>query len=280
MLVDSHCHLDFEKYAEKGLFKNFDLEKHSLEPVLERAYCSGVTHILAVGTCLEDSSYNTQISHKNLKVFSAVGIHPDNASVHADIYGISASIAELEKISRSAISIGECGLDFHNFETLSDENKAKQIEMFEAQVDLSIRLGLPLEIHSRMAEEETIAILKNNSKAQGVIHCFSGSNNFAKACLDVGFYISFSGIVTFKNAQSLREIAADLVPLDRILIETDSPFLSPTPYRGLVNEPARVVEVAKCLSEVKQIDSEKIQKITSENFFNCFNINSENLEWK
>lgn len=274
MLIDSHCHLDFEKYAGKGLFKDFELEKHSLEPVLDRAYRAGVTHILAIGTDLEDSLRNTQITHEKLKVFSAVGIHPDNACSHAELYGVSTTISELEKISESAISIGECGLDFHNPETSSYANKSKQIEMFEAQVDLSVRTGLPLEIHSRMAESETVSILKNNSKAQGVIHCFSGSVDFAKACLDIGFYISFSGIVTFKNAKSLREIATDFVPLDRILIETDSPFLSPAPYRGLVNEPARVVEVAKCLSEFKKIDFEQIKEITSENFFRCFNIDS------
>lgn len=267
MLVDSHCHIDFEPYVNQGLFKDYDPNFHTLPLFLKRAVKSGVTHLLAIGTSLSDSLKNLRYkTDDNIKIFSAVGIHPDNAKSHCEMYGLDSSINELEKMSEKAVCIGECGLDYRN----GEGDKRFQIDMFEAQIELSEKVGLPLEIHSRMAEEDTIAVLKNHKKANGVIHCFSGSADFANKALDLGFSISFSGVVTFKNAIEIQEIASKLVPENMILVETDSPFLSPVPLRGKINEPANVVEIAKFIANIRGKTFSEICDITTNNFFNVF----------
>ena len=268
MLIDSHCHLDFHKFKSIG-FKDYSEERHSMLPVLQRAKNAGVSHILAIGTTLDDSNENVNIARnvaKNdlvPKIFAAVGIHPDHAIDYENVNVVINALQDLAK-NKEVVCIGECGIDYRN----GKENRQIQIDMFEAQCDLAKKLDLPIEVHSRNGEDDTIAVLTND-KYQAIIHCFSGTKEFAKKALDLGFYISFSGIVTFKNAKEIQDVAK-YAPLDRILIETDAPFLAPTPYRGLINEPSYVAKIGEFIANLKGMEADEIFDITSKNFFNIF----------
>lgn len=271
MLIDSHCHLKFRKFRDLNAKENSD-EFYNIDSILKRAKTNGVTYVLSVGTSIEDSREVLNVSRETFsrlnypKVYSAVGIHPDYAQEALDINSPDDVIKELRKLALSdrVIGIGECGIDYR----VDKSQRKSQLMIFEAQCELANELGLPLEIHSRCAEEDTIETLKNG-RYRGAIHCFSGSKEFAKKALDLGFYISFSGIVTFKSAKEVQEVAG-FVPRDRILVETDSPFLAPTPYRGQVNEPAFVKNIAEFIAKIRNTDFDEICKVTSDNFFRLF----------
>ena len=259
MFIDSHAHIDGPE---------FDNDR---ENVIERARAAGVTTILNVGT--GDPSSNeferaAELGATHEFIYSAIGTHPHDAKLYDT--AAEEKIRRLLKESERMVAWGEIGLDFHY------DNSPRDIQqnVFASQLQAAQELNLPVIIHTREAESETIQILKDNySNAQqrGVFHCFSGSLKLAKAAIELGFYISFSGIVTFKKAEELRAVAR-YVPLDRILVETDCPFLAPIPFRGKRNEPAYVAEVAKCVAELRYMDVESFGHLTSENFRTCFNL--------
>jgi TatD DNase family protein len=263
MFVDSHAHIDGPE---------FDADR---EEVIQRALDAGVSAILNVGTgdphsgALERA---VELAERHKNIYTAIGTHPHDARLFDD--KAEQRITGLLQESPRVIAWGEIGLDFH----YDNSPRDVQMEVFRRQVQLAKNARLPVIVHTREAEDETIEILKSHlsgSDPPGVMHCFSGSLQLAQQALKLGFLISFSGIVTFKNAQDLRAIAAQ-VPLDRLLIETDCPFLSPVPFRGKRNEPANVVEVARCLAELRRMSLEEIARITTENFASLFNLSSSN----
>ena len=252
MFVDSHAHIDGTE---------FDADRAE---VIERARAVGVTTILNVGTGDPHSGAferAVELGQKHQNLYTAIGTHPHDARLYDD--RAEEKIKALTKSER-VIAWGEIGLDFH----YDNSPRDVQIQVFKRQLRAARECDLPVVIHTREAEPETIEILKTDyadAKRRGVFHCFSGSPDLARSALDLGFMISFSGIVTFKKADELRAVAKE-VPLNRLLIETDCPYLSPIPYRGKRNEPAYVVEVARCLAGLHGVDIEDIARITTENF--------------
>ena len=259
MFVDSHAHIDGSE---------FDTDR---QQVIDRAVAAGVTTILNVGTGdphSQDFERAIELSKQYEFIHTAIGTHPHDARHYNDL--AEAKTKRLLTENERMIAWGEIGLDFH----YDNSPRDVQMDAFARQLRGATELDLPVIIHTREAEAETIDILKRDyheAKRRGVFHCFSGSMELAKAALDLGFYISFSGIVTFKKAEELREVAR-VVPTDRLLIETDCPFLAPIPYRGRRNEPAHVVEVARCLAQVLGLHLNEIAQTTSHNFSECFHL--------
>ena len=205
-------------------------------------------------------------SHKD--IFAAVGVHPHDAKLFDE--AAEQKLVNLIKKSARVIAWGEIGLDYH----YDHSPREVQREVFRRQLRLARTADLPVVIHSRAADEDTIAILREelaDYNRGGVMHCFGGSLSMAESAIDLGFFISFAGNLTFKKAESLREVARQL-PLDRLMIETDCPYLTPVPFRGKRNEPARVVETARCLAELHDETLEEIGRITSENFGKLFGV--------
>ncbi len=262
MLIDTHAHLDFSQ---------FDNDR---EKIIKETKSLGIK-VINVGShrqaCLD--SVNLAEKHKN--IYAAVGIHPHDTE---DVKDINKLIDFLEKLSREpkVIAIGECGLDYHPFDQgkfrkdLNLDIKNKQKEVFKAQFELAQKLKLPIIIHNRDSHQDLLKIIKD-FKGRGVIHCFSGDKIFLKKVLNLGFYIGFDGNITFKNAKNLQEIVK-LTPLEKILIETDCPFLAPEPFRGLRNEPKNVKIVAEFIGELKQISFSKVAQTTTQNAKNLFKI--------
>jgi len=259
MLIDSHAHIDGPE---------FDPDR---EDVIRRARDAGVSAILNVGTgdphsgALERA---VELGEKYDDVYTAVGTHPHDARLYDD--RAEQKLQDLIRQSPRVIAWGEIGLDFH----YDNSPRDVQMEVFRRQLRLARDTNLPVIVHTREAEDETIDILKSewgDSNLPGIMHCFSGSLALAIKSLELGFLISFSGIVTFKKADDLR-VVANNVPLDRLLIETDCPFLSPVPFRGKRNEPAYVVEVARCLAQLHELDLQEIARITTENFTRIFKL--------
>lgn len=250
-LVDSHCHLDFEPLGDQ------------LDEVLARAHDQGVRHMLCVSVTIEKYSNIQSISNKYSHIFSSVGVHPNEREGH------DPEVTELVELARAprVIAIGETGLDYYR----SQGDMRWQQERFRRHIRAARQARKPLIIHTREASADTMSILREEQAAEAgaVMHCFTESWEVAKAALDLGFYISFSGIVTFANAAALRDVAAK-VPEDRLLIETDSPYLAPVPYRGKTNEPAYVRHVAERLAEVRGVSLDRIATITTQNFFDLF----------
>jgi len=258
MFVDSHAHIDGPE---------FDADR---DEIIERARSAGVSVILNVGTgdphagVLERA---VKLGKKYESVYTAVGTHPHDARFYDD--NAEAKIKTLVQ-DEHVLAWGEIGLDFH----YDNSPRDVQVEVFKRQLRAAHECELPVVIHTREAESETIEILKSDyagAERRGIFHCFSGSMELAQQAIQLGFMISFSGIVTFKKADELREVAKH-VPLKRLLIETDCPYLTPMPYRGKRNEPAYVVEVARCLAGIHRIDIEEIGRLTSENFTSFFRI--------
>ena len=251
MFVDSHAHIDGPEFD------------HDRDSVIQRALDAGVHTILNVGTGdPHGDAFNRAValgeSHES--IYTAIGTHPHDARLYNDT--AEAKTKTLIASSAKVVAWGEIGLDFH----YDNSPRDVQMEVFEKQLRAAADCELPVIIHTREAESETIEILSNNlPPRRGVFHCFSSSMELAQNALALDFFISFSGIVTFKKAEELRQVAA-IVPLDRLLIETDCPFLSPIPFRGKRNEPAHVVEVAKCLAELHGVDLQEIARVTAENF--------------
>lgn len=256
MYVDSHAHIEMEV---------FDPDR---EEVIERALSSGVAIIVNVGNgdlARDSHSAAIRIAERYPFIYTTVGIHPHEARLaNEDLYSKLAELSHHPKV----IAWGEIGLDYH----YDNSPRDVQRRAFRRQLELARERRLPVVIHTREAEEDTLAILCqewSGAGLPGVIHCFTGSQGFAESAIQMGFYISFSGIVTFKKSDQLRRVACAM-PLDRILIETDSPFLAPEPHRGRRNEPAFVLEVARQIAQLRGLEPEQLGRITSENFKRAF----------
>ena len=254
MIIDSHCHLTYEPMS------------NSLSETIERANKNGVKYMLTIST--EDKSFDKilKIIKEYKSVYGSYGIHPHEAKFHRDIE--CSDILDKVSLNKQIIGIGETGLDFY----YKHSEKNHQIKCFEEHIYAAQEKNLPLIVHTRSAEKETYEILKNHSKKQELkilIHCFTGSREFAFKLLDLGAYISASGVVTFKKSHDLANTFKDL-PNEKILVETDSPYLSPVPLRGKSNEPSYIIYTVKFLSELKELSLDEFSKITTKNFFNLF----------
>lgn len=256
MFVDSHAHIEMDRFDEDR-----DL-------VIRRALDAGVDTIVNVGNgevVADSHSAAFRIADQYPFVYTTVGAHPHEARLFDD--GLKARLLELASHPK-VIAWGEIGLDYH----YDNSPRDVQRDVFRKQLGLARERKLPVVIHTREAEADTLAILREEwkgSELPGVIHCFTGTAVFAEQMVEMGFYISFSGVVTFKNATDLRRTARDL-PSDSLLVETDSPFLAPEPYRGRRNEPAFVVEVARRIAEIRGVTVEDVARTTSVNFRKLF----------
>jgi TatD DNase family protein len=258
MLVDSHCHLNFPEFAS------------DLDAVLDRARENGIGMMLTINTKLAQAKDLQRMADQYPQIFCTVGVHPHDAAGYVKGYEGKSLSTQIKALSAhpKVVGIGETGLDYY----YNNSPREDQISAFSDHIRASIDLDLPLIIHTRDADEDTIACLTDvgQGKAKGVFHCFSGSPELAQKALDLGFYISFSGIVTFQKADILRQIAQS-APLDRILVETDAPFLAPVPHRGKRNEPAFVRHTAELVANIKGLSYSAIKIATTNNFFTLFN---------
>ena len=250
MLVDSHCHLDFADFADER------------DAVVARARAAGVATMLTIGTRLDQFPAVRAIAETYDDVWCSVGAHPHEAADHAAT--TAAELAALAAHPR-VVGIGETGLDFH----YDHSPREIQERVFRAHIAASRDTGLPLIVHARAADFDIARILREEKPPAGVLHCFSSGRGLAEAALELGFYISISGIVTFRKAEELRAIVRD-VPLESLLVETDAPYLAPVPYRGRRNEPAYVAATAAAVAELKQVAPEKLEAATTANFFRLF----------
>jgi TatD DNase family protein len=250
MLVDSHCHLDFPDFAPER------------DAVIGRAFAAGIGTMLTICTRLDQFDGVRTIAESDPRIWCSVGAHPHEAADHATL--IADRLVALAAHPR-VVGIGETGLDFHY--DLSPHDVQERV--FRAHIAASQATGLPQIIHAREADSEIAAILAAEKPPPGVLHCFTGSRALAEAAVDLGFYISISGIVTFRNAEDLRAIVRD-VSLDRLLVETDAPYLAPVPYRGKRNEPAFVTATAAAVAALKGIEAEELAAVTTANFFRLF----------
>jgi TatD DNase family protein len=253
MLVDSHCHLDFPEFAAE------------LNAVVARAREAGVKTCVSIGTTLEKFPQVLAVAERFENVWCSVGIHPHEAE--KELLADAAPLLE-RAAHKKVVGIGETGLDYY----YEHSPRKEQIGNFRAHIKAARETGLPLIVHTRDAEDDTIAILREEMRAgafTGLIHCFTGTQKLADAALELGFCISVSGIATFKKSDDLRAVIAT-VPLNRLLVETDAPYLAPMPYRGKRNEPAFVVNTAAVLAQVKGVSPDEIARATTENFFRLF----------
>ncbi|MEE8439561.1 MAG: TatD family hydrolase [Micropepsaceae bacterium] len=253
MLVDSHCHLDFPEFAPE------------LDAVLARARAAGVGHFLTIGTELQAFPRVRAISELAEDIHCTVGVHPHSAAKEVLE---SPEILLKESEHPKVVAFGETGLDFY----YNNSPRNEQISDFRVHIAAAREASLPMVVHTRDAEDDTIAILSEEMEQgsfTGVIHCFAGSDRLARAALGLGFYISVSGIATFKKAEDLRAVIKE-VPLNRLLVETDAPYLAPQPHRGKRNEPSFVVHTAAMLAGLKGVTEDELAIATSENFFRLF----------
>jgi TatD DNase family protein len=254
MLIDSHAHLDMEDFKE------------DLEDVLERALNGGVTHIIAVGIDIPSSLKALELANRYDFISSSIGYHPHNAE-NID----SKSLEELGRLAQEpkVVAWGEIGLDF--FRRYS--HPEKQIEVFEQQLELAFHFNLPIIVHDRDAHDKVFAILnkKENKRIKGVIHCFSGDYDLAMAFINIGYYISIPGTVTYQNAIKAQDVASR-IPIDRVLVETDAPFLTPVPKRGKRNEPLFVNHTARKIAQLRGMDFNEFSLKTSENAKRLFGL--------
>ncbi len=252
-LIDSHCHLNYEGLAERR------------DEVLASARAVGVAGFLNISTRQAEWNEVIAAAEANADVWATVGVHPHEADAHPDL----GAAALIEASSHpDVIAIGECGLDYY----YDKSDRTAQRERFGAHIEAARATGLPLVVHTRDAEGDTAAILEqavNAGGVRGVLHCFTGSWDLAKKALDLGFYVSLSGIVTFKNAQDLQQ-TAKRIPEGRLLVETDSPFLAPVPHRGRTCEPAFVADTARFVAGLRGLEVETLAEQTTDNFFNLF----------
>nr|WP_277622650.1 TatD family hydrolase [Sphingomonas telluris] len=252
-MIDSHCHLNYAGLAERQ------------DEVLANARARGVAGFLNISTRRSEWDDVLGAAERNQDVWATVGVHPHEADAHPDLG--SAALIEAASHSR-VIGIGECGLDYH----YDKSDRAAQRERLEAHIDAARQTGLPLIVHTRDAEDDTAEILGRAVReggVTGVLHCFTGTAGLARKALDFGFYISLSGIVTFKNARDLQD-TAKWVPADRMLVETDSPFLAPVPHRGQTCEPAFVADTANFVAGLREEEPLALAEATTANFFRLF----------
>lgn len=264
IFVDSHCHIDGEA---------FDSDR---DEVVERANAAGVKFMLAVGTGNPhdgEIAKAVEIAEKYENVFASVGVHPHDAKLFDN--AAENRLIKLAKSSEKVVAFGEIGLDFY----YDNSPRDVQTEVFKRQIQIAKDLNLPIIIHSRAANDETIEVLTGECSGEnfpgGVMHCFGGTPRMAEDLMKINFLISFAGNVTFKKADDLRE-AARVVPLEKLLVETDCPFLTPVPFRGKRNEPAFVVETARFLANFYGVEIEKLADQTTRNFLEFFKIQNKN----
>lgn len=251
MLVDSHCHLTLPDF------------QNDLEEVLKRGKEIGIETYLSICTRLSDFDNLRHLSERLPSVFCSAGVHPHDAKDYAHQTNFKENLTACAQ-SEKVIGIGETGLDYHyNLSPRED-----QLTCLKTHVQVSQQLNIPIIIHTREADEDTLSCLTGQN-LKGVFHCFTGGKELAQAALDLGFYISFSGIITFKKSEALRAVVAT-VPLERMLIETDAPYLAPVPHRGQRNEPAFVRQVAQCIADIKGVAFDHVAARTTENFFTLF----------
>lgn len=256
-LFDSHAHLDDEKFDEDR------------ETLIKQIKEEGVTNFISAGYSLEGSKKGLELSQKYDFIYTTAGISPnDIPQTEEELWKMLAQIEQIAKQSKKVVAIGEIGLDYY----WNEENKELQKKAFKKQIELANQLGLPIVIHTREAVMDTLAILKENEVIKkGVFHCCPLNRELVKEALKLGFYISFAGPVTFKNSKNAEEII-QMVPNDRMLIETDSPYLSPEPLRGRRNDPRNVKYVAMKVADVKKLRLEEVAQMTSENAKRIFAI--------
>jgi len=254
MIIDSHAHLEMQE---------FDPDR---EEVIQRATEAGVDFIITVGINLEFSLKAINLAQKYKNIYAAIGVHPhDVANADNSTYDALKELAQKQKV----VAYGEIGLDF--FRNISPQEK--QLEAFGRQLELAQELNLPVIIHDREAHKQSIEIVKSSGIRRGVFHCFSGDYEMAKKCMDLGFYISIPGTVTFDKSKTLQDVAGR-VPLSNLLLETDCPYLAPVPYRGKRNEPSFIIHPAKKVAEIKKISWEEVAQVTACNTMNLFGINT------
>jgi TatD DNase family protein len=260
VLVDSHCHLDFPDFASE------------LDAVVARARAAGIGRIVTISTRVHKFTQLLAVAEKFPEIFCSVGTHPHNAHEELDID--AKALIALTK-NHKVVAIGEAGLDYH----YDNSPRDAQAQGLRQHIAAARETGLPLVIHSRDCDADMAKILEDETGKgafQAVLHCFTGSRDLAMRAIDLGHYVSFTGILTFKNSQGLRDIAREL-PADRILVETDAPYLAPLPYRGKRNEPAFVTETAKVLADARSVSADEIARTTTENFFRLFSKVPRNL---
>lgn len=254
MLVDSHCHLDFPDFADE------------LDDVIGRARAAGVGTMVTICTRLSAFDQVLAIAERHDDVWCSVGVHPHEAAAEQDV-----TVDRIVAMARhpKVVGIGEAGLDYF----YDHSPRARQQDVFRLHIRAARATGLPLIVHSRNADADTLALLAEPADGvgplSGVIHCFSSTRVLSQGALDLGFYISLSGIITFKNAEALRQIAAE-VPADRLLVETDAPYLAPVPKRGKRNEPAFVAHTAARVAELRGVEAGVLARQTTDNFFRLF----------
>jgi len=259
MFTDSHCHLNFPELVS------------NLPNILQAMTEARVTRALCISTTLEEFGSVHQLALQHHNLWATVGVHPDNEGVQEPTLADLLHLGNLPRV----VGIGETGLDYYRLNGRSRADMHWQRERFRVHIHAARQLCKPLVIHTRSSASDTLAILREEGEdgsagsAGGVFHCFTEDWDVARAALDLGFYISFSGILTFKNAQTIRDVAAQ-VPLDRLLIETDSPYLAPMPYRGKTNNPSYVPFVAHKLAELRGVGVDEIASLTSQNFDRLF----------
>jgi TatD DNase family protein len=251
MIIDSHCHLDYEPLV------------NNIDQVLLNAKKNNIENLLTIGTSLESSRKVLDIINKYPNVYGTVGIHPNSTTGNLEKLD---DILALKKKNKKIIAFGETGLDYF----YKRSEKSDQIHSFEKHIEFSIAENVPVIVHTRDADNDTISIIKKYyKKTKFLIHCFTGDMNFAKDLLNLNCLISFSGIITFKKSNDLRDIVKH-VPLEKMLIETDSPYLSPDPLRGKCNEPANVKIIAESIAKIKEVSFEEVAKLTTKNFNKLF----------
>ncbi len=251
MLVDSHCHIDFEEYADR------------IPQILDNMARNRVTHALCISVNLQDFPRVLALAEAHSELSASVGVHPDQAEDASPGTNVLIEHAQHPKV----VAIGETGLDYYRQEGDLEWQRTR----FRTHIQAARTCSKPLIIHTRDAGEDTLRILREEraDEVGGVMHCFTESLEFALAAMDLNFYISFSGIVTFRNALAIKEVAKAL-PLDRILVETDSPYLAPVPHRGKTNEPAWVLHVAEEIARLREVSLEAVATATTANFFRLF----------
>lgn len=256
MFIDSHCHLD-----------KLDLSpyENNFSSMLNAAFERNISRLLCVSIDLEQFKGMYRLINDQARVFASLGVHPLHVENEAGIVSIQALMDLVDQHSK-IIAIGETGLDYF-YQT---DTKEQQQQSFINHLQAADHLAMPVIVHTRDAREDTLSLIRaHGGESGGVLHCFTESLEMAKAALDMNYLISFSGIVTFRNAQELRDVVKE-IPLDKILIETDAPYLAPIPYRGKKNEPKYVVEVAQCIADLKGVSVEKVAQVTSDNFYRLF----------
>jgi TatD DNase family protein len=255
MLIDTHCHIDFQQ---------FDSDR---EEVVRRAKENGIDYLINIGSSLEGSNGSVDLSRQYENIYATVGIHPHEADTFKE-----KDLAILKQLARNkkVVAIGEIGLDYYkNFSKAENQRL-----MFASLIGLAKESNLPLVVHCRAAESDTLKLLKERMPLRAVVHCFSGDEPFLKECLELGFFISFTCNITYKKALNLREIVR-LTPLEKMFLETDAPYLSPEGLRGRRNEPANVKILAQEVASIKEISVEEVARVTSESAIKFFSLKTK-----